>query len=103
MATIPPKKFTLRAFRIANPNLTESNSGILRLLEQVLTPVSTAAQRRMPLNVDDPDRELLANYIWSANNSFLFGTILRIIPLLIMIILLQHYQEQQILNGCRPT
>lgn len=80
MATIPPKKFTLRAFRIANPNLTESNSGILRLLEQVLTPVSTAAQRRMPLNVDDPDRELLANYIWSANNSFLFGTILRIIP-----------------------
>lgn len=51
MATIPPKKFTLRAFRIANPNLTESNSGILRLLEQVLTPVSTAAQRRMPLNV----------------------------------------------------
>lgn len=32
MATIPPKKFTLRAFRIANPNLTESNSGYIAVV-----------------------------------------------------------------------
>lgn len=47
MATIPPKKFTLRAFRIANPNLTESNSGILRLLEQVLTPIECLEANRI--------------------------------------------------------
>ena len=29
MANIPPKKLTLRAFRIENPNLTEAHSGIL--------------------------------------------------------------------------
>lgn len=34
----------------------------------------------MPLNVDEPDRDLLANYTWAANNSFLFGMMLRVIP-----------------------
>lgn len=80
MATIPPRKFTLRAFKIANPNLTESNSGILSLLECVLTASSTASERRMPINADDPDRDLLANYAWSANNTYLFGMMLRVIP-----------------------
>lgn len=80
MAAVAPKKFALRAFKIANPNLTEPNSGLMNLLGHVLNPESTAAERRMPLNVDEPDRELLANYIWSANNSFLFGMMLRVIP-----------------------
>lgn len=80
MATIPPKKVTLRAFKINNPNLTEVNSGIIRLLQQVLTSSSIAADRRMPLNADDPDRELLANFSWARNNAYLFGMMLRVIP-----------------------
>jgi hypothetical protein len=80
MTSIPPKKFTLRAFKIENPNLTEVHSGILGLLQQVLTTESIAAQRRMTLNAEDPDRELLANFIWAQNNAYLFGMMLRIIP-----------------------
>lgn len=80
MANIPPKKLTLRAFRIENPNLTEAHSGMLGLLQQVLTAGSIAAQRRMTLNAEDPDRELLANFIWAPNNAYLFGMMLRVIP-----------------------
>ena len=40
MTRIPPKKLTLRAFKIENPSLTEPHSGILGLLQQVLTPES---------------------------------------------------------------
>lgn len=80
MASIPPKKFTLRAFKIANPSVTSPDSGILGLLEQILTPELTSGERRMPLNVDEPDRELLASYSWSGSRSFLFGMMLRVIP-----------------------
>lgn len=80
MSRIPSKKLTLRAFRIENPSLTEPNSGILGLLQQVLTVESTAAQRRMPLNAEDPDRDLLANFSWATNNAYMFGMMLRIIP-----------------------
>jgi hypothetical protein len=67
MARIPLKKLTLRAFRIENPDLTNPHSGILGLLQQVLTHESTAASRRMPLNAEDPDRDLLANFTWATN------------------------------------
>lgn len=80
MASVPPKKFTLRAFKINNPSMTAPDSGILSLLEQKLTPELTSGARRMPLNVDEPDRELLANYSWSSSKSYLFGMMLRIIP-----------------------
>lgn len=80
MTRIPPKKLTLRAFRIENPDLTNPHSGILGLLQQVLTTESTAACRRMPLNAEDPDRDLLANFTWATNNTYMFGMMLRIIP-----------------------
>ena len=80
MTRIPAKRLTLRAFRIENQSLTEANSGILGLLQQVLTPESTAASRRMPLNAEDPDRDLLANFTWATNNGYMFGMMLRIIP-----------------------
>lgn len=80
MMRIPPKKLTLRAFRIENPDLTNPHSGILGLLQQVLTHESTAASRRMPLNAEDPDRDLLANFTWATNNTYMFGMMLRIIP-----------------------
>ena len=80
MTRIPPKKLKLRAFRIENPNLTESHSGILELLQQALTSKPIVSQRRMPLNAEDPDRDLLANFIWATNNTYIFGMMLRIIP-----------------------
>lgn len=80
MASIAPKKLTLRAFKIENHSLTEAHSHILGLLQQVLTENSTAAQRRMPLNAEDPDRDLLANFAWATNNAYMFGMMLRIIP-----------------------
>ena len=50
------------------------------MLQQVLITESTAAQRRMPLNAEDPDRDLLANFTWATNNAYIFGMMLRIIP-----------------------
>lgn len=80
MANTSPKKLTLRAFKISNPNLTTQDSGILELLQRALELKSTASSRRMPLNAEDPDRDLLANYTWGPNNVYLFGMMLRIIP-----------------------
>lgn len=68
-----PKKITLRAFRIENSCVTESHSDILGLLRQVLTEESTAAQRRMTLNAESPDRDLLADFTWAKSNVYLFG------------------------------
>lgn len=80
MATIPPKRYTLRAFQISNPTITNPDSGILDLLDQKLTESLTSGDRRMVLNVDEPDRELLASYSWSLSKSYLFGMMLRVIP-----------------------
>ena len=80
MTNISPKRITLRAFKIENPSITRAHSDILGLLQQVLTAESIAADRRMTLNVDDPDRDLLANFTWAQNNTYLFGMMLRVIP-----------------------
>lgn len=80
MATAQSKNIILRAFIIDNPTLTEPDSGILNLLQMVLNSDSIAADRRLPLNADEPDTDLLANYIWATNHSFLFGMMLRVIP-----------------------
>lgn len=74
------KQMTLRAFKIENPVLTKASSGILEKLRSVLTDESTAADRRMPLNRNEPDRDLLSDFTWAQNQNFLFGMILRIIP-----------------------
>lgn len=73
-------KIKLRAFRIENAALTEPHSGILSLLQQVLSIDSMAQQRRMKLNEDDLDEDLLSNFEWAQSNQFLFGMMLRIIP-----------------------
>lgn len=73
-------KMKLRAFRIENPTLTQENSGILALLQKVLTVSSTAQDRRMRLNEEDADEDLLSNFVWQQNNNYLFGMMMRIIP-----------------------
>lgn len=73
------KNIKLRAFKIANTNLTQSDSGILNMLKRVLTENSTALTRKMKLNEQDPDEDLLSNYNWQ-QDSYLYGMMLRIIP-----------------------
>ena len=68
----------LRAFKIENPNITEEDSGILSFLSQNLKETSTAQVRRMKLNEEDEDEDLLSNF--SIQPTFLFGMMLRIIP-----------------------
>lgn len=75
-----PKKIKLRAFKIENPNITEANSGIIPLLRSILTETSIASQRRMKLNEDDEDEDLLSNFVWHQDNLYLFGMMLRVIP-----------------------
>lgn len=60
-------KIKLRAFRIENSTLTEPNSGILSLLRQVLTDSSIAQDRRMKLNEEDSDEDLLSYFAWQQN------------------------------------
>lgn len=73
-------RIKLRAFKIENANLTDANSGILSMLQNVLTASSTAQQRRMKLNEEDADEDLLSNFVWQQNRDYLFGMMLRIIP-----------------------
>ncbi len=80
MTQTPTKSLFLRAFRIENTSLTEYDSGILKFLQTVLTPNSTASQRSMVLNAANPNIDLLANFSWSKNGSYMFGMMLRIIP-----------------------
>lgn len=74
------KNITLRAFKIENDNLTTPHSGILSLLETALANKVMTVDRLMLLNTEEPDRDLLANFTWATNNTYMFGMMLRIIP-----------------------
>lgn len=80
MARTSTKKIMLRAFRIENPNVSEAHSNILSYLQQVLTDQSTAGNRRLRLNEQDFDEDLLSNFEWRQSCNNLFGMMLRIIP-----------------------
>lgn len=69
----------LRAFRIENPSLTSPNSGLLPMLKKVLENGTTAQSRRLKLNEQDDDEDLLASYKF-VGDGYLFGMMLRIIP-----------------------
>jgi hypothetical protein len=74
-----PKSIKLRAFRIENSYISESNSGILDMLNAVLDKTSTAQNRRMKLNEQDEDEDLLSDFSWQ-EKLYMFGMMLRIIP-----------------------
>ena len=80
MARTSNKKVILRAFKIENSTLSEPHSSILSCLEQILTSASRAGDRRLQLNEQDEDCDLLSNFEWRHNNSNLFGMMMRIIP-----------------------
>ncbi len=74
------KKIKLRSFSLSNTNLTQNGTGIIACLNNVLTPDSTASSRRMPLNAQDGDEDLLSFYS-ILRDRYLFGMMLRIIPI----------------------
>ena len=80
MARVSNRNIILRAFRIENSTISEPHSNILSCLEQILTPSSKAGDRRLQLNAQDEDSDLLSNFEWRHNNSNLFGMMMRIIP-----------------------
>lgn len=80
MAKDTKKNIKLRAFRIENPTISESDSGILGLLAKILDNESTAQNRRMTLNEQDEDEDLLSDFDWQKDQYYVFGMMLRIIP-----------------------
>lgn len=80
MARTSNKNIILRAFRIENSTISEPHSSILSCLEQILTSTSRAGDRRLQLNEQDEDCDLLSNFEWRHSNGNLFGMMMRIIP-----------------------
>lgn len=66
------KSIKLRAFKIENAMLSQSDSGILSLLSRILTIESIAESRRMRLNEQDSDEDLLSNFEWQQHTYLWF-------------------------------
>lgn len=88
-------KRKLRAFKTSNYSLTESQSSIVQMLRDALTTRTTIQDRRMKLNQQDDDEDLLAFFKWTSNNNVLFGMIMRIIPADLGGILPDDFSERQ--------
>ncbi len=73
-------KRKLRAFKIENSSITQGSVGIINMLRTKLVETSTAQERRMKLNKQDSDEDLLAFFQWTGGNSVFFGMMMRIIP-----------------------
>jgi hypothetical protein len=76
------KNVKLRAFKIYSniTNVTESGTGIIKLLKKKLSDSSTAQERRRLRNKADSDEDLLSSFEWQSDDSYLFGMMLSIIP-----------------------
>lgn len=77
MAATPKKTIKLRAFRVVLQGANEYSSHLFRALFDVLSN-SVVDQRRMSLNEQDEDEDILSNFEFV--NGYLFGTMIRIIP-----------------------
>lgn len=73
------KKIRLRSFGLSNTNLIQNGTGIIACLNSVLPEDSTANSRRMMLNAQDGDEDLLSFYSF-LRDRYLFGMMIRIIP-----------------------
>ena len=72
------KSLRLRAFRIENNEISQSNSGLLNNLANRLNG-SVAETRRMPLNSDDPmcEEDLISDFNINGQN-YIYGAVIRI-------------------------
>lgn len=73
-------KRKLRAFKIENTSITTGSAGVLEMLNTKLKQVPTAQDRRMKLNKQDSDEDLLAFFEWTSGGGVFFGMMMRIIP-----------------------
>jgi len=71
------KTITLRAFRIENNDITQSTVDVKELLEARLESTTVEA-RRMLLNNNDSEEDLICDYLLSTH--FVFAAVLRIKP-----------------------
>jgi len=69
----------LRAFNVTNKNITMGESDILPLLKATLEDKSKVQDRRMKLNEQDNDEDILSYFDWQ-QSSYIFGMMMRIIP-----------------------
>lgn len=69
------KKIKLRSFGLSNTNLIQNGTGIIACLNSVLPEDSTANSRRMNLNAQDGDEDLLSFYSF-LRDRYLFGMML---------------------------
>ena len=72
------KSFKLRAFRVENSVVTQTESNVLNLLEEKLK-TTIANDRRMLLNEKDKDEDLICNYVIKTKD-YIWGSSLRITP-----------------------
>lgn len=99
------KKVTVRSFKIANAQMSENSSGILGMLKNILTPDSTIDARKMKLNEEESDEDVMAYYKWYKNDSLLFGTMMCIMPATVGGVLTPELlskntlKQEDILNG----
>ena len=77
MAATPKKPIKLRAFRVVLQDANEYSSNLLSALSTVLAN-SVVDSRRMVLNEQDNDEDILSNF--ELVNEYFFGTMIRIIP-----------------------
>lgn len=73
---------TLRAFKISNPNMSTSTSGVREFLENTLTSSNKAEERCLILNPEDitKEQDLISFYDSNGSDQSLFCTMLRMAP-----------------------
>lgn len=71
------KTVKLRAFKVSKNNTIDNNTNLFSLLSKHLTE-STAKERRMALNENDPEKEEDLICYYQNSNNFIFGALLRI-------------------------
>ncbi len=73
---------TARVFKLSHGKKRpdEKPADILAFLKSALSDELPAQERRMKLNKQDPDEDLLASYSWGDGKSSLFGLMMRLIP-----------------------
>jgi len=71
------RSFNLRAFRIANDNISKSSNGIKNMLSKKLKG-SVSQDRRMLINENDNEEDLLSDF--DSNHNCFHGVIFRICP-----------------------
>ena len=81
MSKTKDKKITLNAYLIDNTNLKEEHSDLTRnLIEKLHQQKGKARERRMKLNSESTEEDILTDYSINANMPYVWGVMWRIAP-----------------------